>query len=170
MEDKKADKARVQDTRNAEKRDKELRAILNMKYQDPLFVPPEIIPDGMEYYWVRESYMGQVDTFRMVEMKRKGWSPVPAERHPELVFEDFFGNLSHVKGYIYQKGLILCERPIEYGKIEREQIDRTNYEIMTSMPGTENFLGEPTMPGTSHGHTYLSKGIPVGPDKGGFGR
>jgi hypothetical protein len=111
---------------------------------------------------VRESVLGNPDTNRMIDMKRKGWTPVPAERHPELVFDDFFGRLTHVKGFIFQKGLILCERPKHYGVLEREQIERRNHEILVSMPGTENFLGEPSIPTNFTGDTYVSKAASFG--------
>ncbi len=155
--------SRVAESRNANNREQELRSIMDMSYQDPLYIPPEIIPVGWEYYWVRESCKGEGDSGRMVEMRRKGWMPVPADRHPEMVFDDFFGRLNHVQGMIYQKGLILCERPKEHGEVERKMIEEKNFQIMTSMPGTENFMGNPTMPGHVQNETYTSKG-------GSFGR
>ncbi len=157
-----SDKTRTNDTRLMDERDYEMRAIMDMHYQDPLYVDPKVIPPGMEYYWVRESTLGQGDTSRMVEMKRKGWKPVPADRHPEMVFDDFFGRLEHVKGYIYQKGLILCERRKELGDAERKQIDLKNYQIMSSMPGTENFMSEPSIPTQFQGDTYMTKNTTFG--------
>lgn len=160
--------SRIQESRVADdSRDSEIRALLNMEYLDPLHIPEDKIPEGKEYYWVRKSVNGEEDPHRMIEMARKGWTPVPADRHPEMQLQDFFGTLAHMKGYIVHKGLILCERPKEYGDIERRKREKRNYEILTSMPGTENFMGEPTIPVKSTHETYTSKGIRV--KDGGFG-
>jgi hypothetical protein len=153
---------RITEGRATETRQVDERVLMNMAYSDPLYIDPKIIPDDVDYYWVRESYLGQPDTSRMVDMRRKGWEPVPAERHPELVFADFFGKATHTNGFISQKGLVLCDRPKHYGKIEKDQIDKRNYEILCSMPGTENFLGDASIPAQFTGDTYTSKGASFG--------
>lgn len=136
----------------------DFRPLLTMEQQGKLYIDPEIIPKNVDYYWVRISTRDLPDTSRMVEMKRRRWTPVPAERHPELVFTDFFGSLERYQGYIYCDGLLLCERPKEYGRMEREHFERANMERLLTMPGTENFLGEPGIPGNVSGGTYTSKG------------
>jgi len=137
---------RVEDSRRLELRVNELRPVMNMSYKDPLYIDPELVPDGWEYFWVRESVLGEPDFGRTVEMKRKGWTPVPADRHPEMTFDDFLGRMSHLKGYIFHKGLVLFERPKEFGDMERKAIQQHNEQILRSMPGTENFMAEPTIP------------------------
>jgi hypothetical protein len=155
-------KSRASESRSFESREAARRVIMNMEYEDPLHIPREIIPDDVDYFWVRESILGEPDTNRMVEMKRKGWTPVPADRHPDMVFDDFFGRLTHVKGFIFQKGLILCERPKYLGQEERKRIEQRNYQIMQSMPGTENFLGEPSIPAHNTSDTYMCKSASFG--------
>ncbi len=135
----------------------DLRPLLTMEQQGKLYVNPDVIPKDVDYYWVRISIMDKPDTSRMVEMKRKGWTPVPSERHPDLVFTDFFGALDRYQGVIYSDGLLLCERPKQYGKAERHMQEKANYERMVSMPGTENFLGEPNIPSRFTGDTYMTK-------------
>lgn len=142
-------------SRSSERREAELRVIRNMEYQDKLYIPKDLAPPGMEYGWGNHSVLNVPTPERMMELRRRGWDPVPAERHPEMAFSEFFAPAAHMKGYILRGGSILIERPIEYGKIEREQLESRNYQIMTSMPGTENFLGEPNIP-TSFTNTTKS--------------
>jgi len=153
---------RMSEGRTAESRAQTLRILNNMEYQNSLHVPPEIIPPGMDYYWGTISIMGMPRPNRMIELKRKGWEPVPAERHPELAFTEFFETNSQMRGHIWRDGLVLLERPTEYGDIERKQTEERNYQILTTMPGTENFLGEPSIPTKFTGETSLSKAAQYG--------
>lgn len=72
---------------------------------DEFPLPPA--PDGWTYEWKRKSVMGQEDPAHMTDLYRKGWEPVPASRHPEMMpsgstFES-----------IERKGMVLMERPTE---------------------------------------------------------
>lgn len=155
---------RVKQTRRAEQRMSQLRPVMHMTYDDPLHIPEHLIPPGWTYYWVRESIRagGEPDTGRVTEMRRKGWEPVPADRHPELHYQDFFGRDSHLTGYITHKGLILCERPTEMNEIEQKKYQDHNYKIMGSMPGLENFLDQSGIPGKMGNKTWMSKGVQFG--------
>ncbi len=42
------------------------------------------IPPGMHYEWKRKTFLGREDVEHLVNLDANGWSPVPAERHPEL--------------------------------------------------------------------------------------
>lgn len=137
---------RMAEGRSAERRESEMRTIMNMNYQDTLYVPEDVIPKGYEYRWGTISVLGTPRPNRMIELKRKGWEPVPAERHPELAFTEFFESNSQMRGHIWRDGLVLVERPTEYGDIERAQLAKLNNQLLNSMPGTENFLGEPSIP------------------------
>ncbi len=143
--------SRSDEDRSFELREAEMIPVFDMNYQDPTYIPPEFIPEGYSYRWVRISVHGQEDRSRMVEMKRKGWMLVPASRHPDMVFEDFFGNGRG--GYIEYKGSILCERLKKYCDQERAMYERLNYERVTSMPGTENYMGDHDMPATNLSYT-----------------
>lgn len=72
---------------------------------DRLWVPPEIIPDGMSYQWCTAEVYGQPQPQRISWFQRQGWRPVPAERHP--------GRWTPLgaTGSIIVDGLMLCERP-----------------------------------------------------------
>ena len=72
---------------------------------DDFPLPPS--PDGWTYEWKRKTVMGQEDPAHMTDLLRKGWEPVPAYRHPEMM----------PSGSTYEsverKGMILMERPTE---------------------------------------------------------
>lgn len=81
---------------------------------DEFACPPA--PDGWTYEWKRKSSMNQEDHSNMLLVKRAGWTPVPVERHPEMM---------HIgaEGSIERKGMILMERPAE---IVQDAYDRLN--------------------------------------------
>lgn len=71
---------------------------------DEFAAPPA--PEGWTYEWKRKSSMNQEDLSNMLMVRRAGWTPVPVERHPEMM---------HIgaEGSIERKGMILMERPTE---------------------------------------------------------
>jgi hypothetical protein len=68
-------------------------------------LPPA--PDGWTYEWKRKSVMGQEDPAHMTDLLRKGWEPVPATRHPEMM------PTGNTYESVERKGMILMERPTE---------------------------------------------------------
>lgn len=138
---------RLEESRRLEERTAAIRCSYKMRTPDPLYIPPEIIPHGWTYYWGRESYHGMPDSHRLTELKLNGWTPVPADRHAWMVADDFLGRSEHLKGYIFRKGLVLHERPSVFTKEERERVNALNKRILNSMPGLDNLMGEPGMPG-----------------------
>jgi hypothetical protein len=74
---------------------------------DEFYVPKDIIPDGWTYEWKRYSTYNQIDSSHIREQERKGWSFVPASRHPSMLAIGDTGNI------ILRKGLVLMERPTE---------------------------------------------------------
>lgn len=125
----------------------QIKKMLSMVYTDPFSVPKEVIPEGVVYKWIKMSVLNVPDEQRLPECMRRGWEPVPSSRHPEMVSFDIFGRQKQYEGYITRGGLILCERHEELCKLEEDAINKRNAEIIRSMPGTENFMGEPTIPG-----------------------
>lgn len=74
---------------------------------DEFFVNPAEIPDGWTYEWKRKEVMGKEDHNYQTQLLRKGWEPVPADRHPDMM-------PPHMRnGNIERKGLVLMERPAE---------------------------------------------------------
>lgn len=133
-------KDRIQESRKFHTRDADIRRRLKMAYNDPLEIGSYAKPDDVDYFYGRKSVFDQLDHQRIPELRRKGWEKVPSDRHPDLVDDE------NPKGYIETKGLVLLERPKEYGEIETQ----TDYEQqrinMTSLPGLENYMNEPSMP------------------------
>lgn len=147
---------RMVETREAEDRRSIERAIMDMDYRDILYIPPEIVPEGWVYKWGNYSVLGEVQQGNMMKLRRKGWSPVPAERHPELAFEAFGNADPNMKGFIYRSGSVLIERRKEYEDMEQRELERTNNEVLTSMPGTEGFAGVPGLPAKDNSEAYMT--------------
>lgn len=143
MKAKEASRSRESESRRLETRIEELRDVFSAAYSDPLYIDQSIIPHGWEYYWGRESSYGLPDTARIIELRKRGWTPVPADRHPDLVFQDFMGRDGYMRGYISQKGLVLVERPKFIGDKARAILDAHNNKIKHSMPATEDFRSQP---------------------------
>lgn len=100
------------------------RAAATAKYEfndddddDRLKIANELIPDGMSYQWVCDSILGQPQPQRRARFERKGWSPVPAERHDGMFTPKGY------KGEINVDGLVLMERPLEL-TIRAQQKDK----------------------------------------------
>ena len=127
-------KGRVAESRYMDMRDAEIRQMLKMGHSDPLHIDPATIPEGWEYHWGRDSVTGQVDSARMMQLQRRGWTPVGADERPDLVNPEFSGRESALKGYIHYKGGILMKRPKRFGEIEREEEEKASYESMITLP------------------------------------
>lgn len=69
------------------------------------------IPDGMDYNWKRITCKGETDTEHQIECAENGWTPVPAERHPEKA-----GRNAPTGSMIVRGGLVLMERPSQLTK------------------------------------------------------
>jgi hypothetical protein len=67
------------------------------------------IPKGMRYEWKTEFVLGQHAREQLTQNLRNGWSPVPADRHPELAPPPLPGHAADT--VIRAGGHILCERP-----------------------------------------------------------
>lgn len=72
---------------------------------DDFFVEPEKIPEGWTYEWKRWTIYNQEDPSYQVQLRRQGWEPVPAERHPEMM------PVGSKEPFIIRKGMMLQERP-----------------------------------------------------------
>jgi hypothetical protein len=140
-------------------RDERIKQALRMEFQDRFYIPPNEIPDGFEYYWVRDSVFGEPDEHRIIQMQNKGWTFVPASRHPHRTQSTVpWRPKTDKSNFIFEGGLVLCERPLEYGKIEQETIRNYNYKVMQSIPGEENLMNDPVLPGrVFQNQTTISK-------------
>jgi len=75
---------------------------------DDFWVDANSIPDGWTYEWKRFTVFGQEDPSYQVALRRSGWEPVPASRHPEMMPIGHAGD-----DIILRKGMMLMERPKE---------------------------------------------------------
>lgn len=141
------EKSRLEESRDLETRKANIRKHLRMEYQDPLYIPPEDIPPDVKYRWIMESVLGRPDPSRLATMRRKGWDPVPAARHPDRLSDVNAHHIpSHLRGTIYHNGLVLCERLKEYCDIEEENVNKETFRTMTASPATNHHMSDPTMP------------------------
>lgn len=143
--------------RSAESREIHLRNIASMDYQDPLHIPEEIVPEGMDYSWATVSVLREPRPGRMIGLRRVGWEIVPAERHPELCFAEASKDSIATTGHIERTGLVLIERPTEYGDLEKRLRAEKDLKDLLNLPGTHNFMGEDGIPGTNQSYTALTK-------------
>lgn len=105
---------------------------------DEFYIDPAIIPDGWSYEWKRETVLGQPDPSYQVSLAHRGWEPVPASRHPELVPPGWTG------AHIPRKGCLLMERPLEItdavrqqdNRRAREQVRQKEAQLGGAPPGT----------------------------------
>lgn len=99
----------MSDAERAKQRAAEIRGHLGDLDEgtDEFYVPPDYIPDGWTYEWKAYSVMNEIQSSHIRELERKGWSFVPASRHPDMVAIGDTGNM------ILRKGLVLMERPSE---------------------------------------------------------
>lgn len=74
-----------------------------------LYIPPNAIPKGMIYAWIAEYLMGDPQDNNVEKRLRKGWNPVPADRHPDLVAPLLPGRVRNDHNVIRRGGQILCE-------------------------------------------------------------
>lgn len=72
------------------------------------------IPDGWSYEAKRFSVYNKEDPQYMATVMRGGWTPVPASRHPQLLYAGYIGET------IIKDGMILVERP----KVKTEEVRR----------------------------------------------
>jgi hypothetical protein len=105
---------------------------------DEFYIDPRIIPDGWSYEWKRETVHGQPDPSYQVTLAQRGWEPVPASRHKDLVPPGWTGT------HIPRKGCVLMERPKEITDEVRtqdnrrasEQVRQKEAQLGASPPGT----------------------------------
>ncbi len=94
-------------------------------------------PRGVSYNWKAQTIVGQENTEGMVTAEMNGWTPVPADRHPEIM-----GRRATKEQVIRRGGLILMERPEEITRESRliDQADAANQ--LSSQLQSLNLLGQ----------------------------
>lgn len=136
--------SRTAETRTANTREAGARQPPATHYQSKLYVPRHKIPPNMTYSWVRESTLNEPDPDNMTDRMVRGWQPVPASRHPDMVPPPLPGYEGVEVSVIRRGGLILCEKPtdeVEHAKRER---DRENLEMLQDVAWTGH--ADPNLP------------------------
>jgi len=136
--------SRMASSRTAENRSSEMRKQPETHYQSKLYVPKEKIPTGMVYSWVRESTLNEPDPDNMTDRMVRGWQPVPAARHPEMVPPPLPGYEGMEVSVIRRGGLILCEKPEEEVKWARQNRDDENLQMLQDVAWTGQ--ADPNLP------------------------
>jgi hypothetical protein len=136
--------SRISTTRAASNRESDLREMSQAHYQSKLHVPRSKVPPDMTYSWVRESTLNEPDPDNVTDRMIRGWSPVPADRHPEMVPPALPGHEGIQVQIIRRGGLILCERPTRDVQATRQDRDRENIEMLQDVAWTGN--ADPNLP------------------------
>lgn len=105
---------------------------------DKFYIDPRIVPDGWSYEYRMFTVLGKEDPSYQVGLAQKGWEPVPAHRHPELMPVGYKGST------ILRDGLMLMERPKEITdeakaadyRRARDQVRAKEEQIGGAPPGT----------------------------------
>ena len=136
--------SRIAQSRAAESRESGMRKRPETHFQSKLYVPKDKIPPSMTYAWVRESTLNEPDPDNMTDRMIRGWQPVPASRHPEMVPPPLPGYEGIEVQVIRRGGLILCECPTR--DVEERNADRDLENIETLQDVAWTGQQDPNLP------------------------
>lgn len=134
--------SREAETRRAEERMAQLREGAHMNAGGPLDIPAAWIPDGWIYGWGRAATLGEPDNNRLSQLATHGWTPVPVDRHPQLMLVGVSFRNEYLNGYIHRGGLILFERPLEWDRMQTQKLHDYTNGLIAMMPGYEGFQSQ----------------------------
>ncbi len=118
----------------------------------------QMIPKDKQYYFGRDLVAGSPDMYRISELRRMGFSPVSAERHPELCISDTPWRKTNMEEYIYRGGQILLEREKIYEEVETKMRNENQLKAMQSIPTSNDLMNDHVMPMRSYSNeTSISK-------------
>lgn len=138
--------SRVQETRDANRRQMFERNIMQMDTRDHLYIDPKTWAPGKVYRWIRLSCLGEPDFNREAYMSSMGWEPVPYSRHPELMMNSMMPDRNNnPNNCIIRTGLILCERDKYLDDLESQKVAARTKREKDSLQALDKF-DEPTMP------------------------
>ena len=136
--------SRASQSRASESRESGMRKRPETHFQSKLYVPKDKIPANMTYAWVRESTLNEPDPDNMTDRMIKGWAPVPASRHPEMVPPPLPGYEGMEAQVIRRGGLMLCECPTRDVNDRIEDRDLENIETLQDVAWTGQ--NDPNLP------------------------
>jgi hypothetical protein len=138
--------------------DLEIREVYKMASDDPLFVPPERIPMGWEYSWIRTHTLDVPDFTREVQTRKLGFTPVPADRHPDMCIDDRYVT-SQKNNFISYRGLLLCEIPKIIMDKRRAAQAQHNELVTNSLQGLNSMMSDPHMPKRDFGSSTATRTV-----------
>jgi hypothetical protein len=113
-----------------------------------LDIPVSLAPTGWEYQLKAASIAGMENRHHLLAMKRSGWTPVPASRHPHLMPAGYDGAIE-IKGLLLmEKPKILTDRSREVEEREARAQLRNSEERLMDTPantGPRDVRGKPIM-------------------------
>lgn len=156
---------REDDQRSYSDRDYQVDYDMDMLYSCATYMDPKSIPPGYKYMWIRHAILGEPDNANWANYMRKGWKPVPADRHPEKVGVDTFKRLSEMKDFLHVGDVVCCERTLEECKREEEHYDRKNAKIIDSISQQLVMNGGSSIPSRVINERSFSHGQDLGGHK-----
>lgn len=120
--------------------------------EDKFRIDPKLIPEGWSYEYRRHTVLGKEDPSYQVMLAQKGWEPVPADRHPELMPMGFRGNT------IEREGMILMERPKQITDMANDREYRRAREQMGAKEAQLHSAPAGTAPRDNKGNSLVKLG------------
>lgn len=114
---------------------------------DKFRIERDKVPDGWSYEWKRKTVLGKEDPSYEISLRRGGWEPVPASRHPEMMPKGHYDTIE-------REGMILMERPNELTEDARRKELR---EARNAVRAKEQQLNE-SAPGTFEREGKVKRG------------
>lgn len=137
---------RREESRAADSRKADMREMPSAGYESALYVPPEVVPHGMTYRWLRLSTLNEPDHGNWSKKTRQGWKPVPRDRHLDIWPYIPMPGHSTDSEVIVNGGLILCEIATHKVKEAKDRQEADTADQMEAIAWTtEGLQGAPTI-------------------------
>lgn len=159
--------SRMTESRAATSRKAEKREMPQTEWEGKLYVPLHEIPDDKVYAWIRVASQNQNDETNMGQKMRKGWKPVPRNRHPDAypIFDipGVSSQQSTNAAVIIVGGQMLCECDKVAYKKRRVEIDRKNMSVLKGVQFAQGLKNQDTPVFDQSGDTKIEREVQVGP-------
>jgi len=149
-------KMRYDDSRRLEERINELKDLTFSPNGSELDKFKGLAPPGWTYALILDSIHGEPNT-RLQNKMGDGWSPVPADRHPNICFNDTVDGRRVPNGYFSYKGVTLCERPTVICEKEEAVYNQKAMLHMNRIPDVDKYMGDPYIQGRFTMNPELSR-------------
>ncbi len=153
--------SRTAETRTANNRRNEKREMPQTEWEGKLYVPLHEIPDNKVYAWVRVAANNQNDETNMGAKMRRGWKPVPRDRHkstyPIYDIPGVSSAQSTNSQVIIVGGQMLCECDKAEYKKRRVEIDRKNMSVLKGVQFAQGLKNQDTPVFDESGPTRIER-------------